>query len=64
MVGERDGGHLELGGPCGEVGDAARPVENRVLGVDVKVDERRLGHGQSILDRVVDRTRFPVYTFP
>jgi translation initiation factor IF-1 len=29
----------------------------------VKVNERRLGHGQSILVRGVDRTRFPVYTF-
>ena len=64
MIGERDGGHLELGGTCGEVRDAARPVEDRVLGVDVKVNERRLGHGQSILVRGVDRTRFPVYTFP
>jgi translation initiation factor IF-1 len=60
VVGERDGRHLELGGTCGEVRYAARTVEDRVLGVDVKVNERRLGHGQSILVRGVDRTRFPL----
>ena len=38
----RDGGHLELGGTCGEVRDAARTVEDRVLGVDVEVDEARV----------------------
>ena len=40
VVGERDGRHLELGGARDEVGDPARPVEDRVLGVHVQVDER------------------------
>ena len=45
VVGEPDGRHLELGGARRELGNAARPVENRVLGVDVKVNERGLTHG-------------------
>ena len=49
MVGEGDGRHLELRGPRREVRDAARAVEDRVLGVDVEMDERRLRHGQPIL---------------
>jgi hypothetical protein len=49
MIGERDGGHLELGGALREVRDAAGAVEDRVLGVDVEVDERRFGHGRSIV---------------
>ena len=50
VVGEPDGGHLELGGPLRERRDAAGAVENRVFGVDVEVDEGRLGHsgGQRI----------------
>ena len=49
VVGERDRRHLELGGPRGEVRDPARAVEDRVLGVDVEMDERRIGHGRPIL---------------
>ena len=49
VVGERDGRHVELGGPLRQVRDPARPVEDRVLGVDVKVDERRVGHGPPIV---------------
>src|SRR5207253_9500518 len=49
VVGEPDRRHLELSGLGREGGDAARPVEDRVLGVDVKVDERRFGHGKPIL---------------
>ena len=48
VVGERDGRHLE---PCRlrhEVGDPARPVEDRVLRVDVEMDERG-GHGEASL---------------
>ena len=48
VVGERDGGHLELGRLPRERRDPARPVEDRVLGVDVQVDERR-GHGRAIV---------------
>ena len=51
VVGERDGRHLELGGALREVRDPAGAVEDRVLGVDVEVDEGRFGHGR------VDRTR-------
>ena len=32
-----------------EVRDPAGPVEDRVLGVDVEVDEGRFGHGESIV---------------
>ena len=45
VVGERDGRHLELGRPSGEVRNPAGPVEDRELGVDVEVDERRFRHG-------------------
>jgi hypothetical protein len=57
VVGERDGGHLELGGAGGELRNAAGSVENGVLGVDVEVDERSLGfwHGTPILDPAQDR---------
>ena len=47
VIGERDGRHLELGGALREVRDPAGPVEDRVLGVDVEVDEGRFGHGES-----------------
>ena len=46
VIGERDSRHLELGGALDEVGDPARTVENRVLGVDVKVNERCVGHAE------------------
>ena len=48
VVGERDGGHLELGRAGGEVRDPAGPVEDRELGVDVEVDELG-GQGRAIL---------------
>ena len=47
VVGEPDGGHLELGGAGCELGNPARPVEDRELGVDVQVDE--IGHGRPSL---------------
>ena len=50
VVGERHGGHLQLRGARGEGRNAARAVQDRVLRVDVKVDERSgLGHGQATL---------------
>ena len=48
VVGERHGRHLELGRLCGQRRDPARPVEDRVLGVDVEVDELG-GHGRAML---------------
>jgi hypothetical protein len=54
VVRERDRRHLQLRRARGEVRDAARPIENRVLGVDVKVDERGLTHGRPILGRGPD----------
>ena len=58
VVGERDGGHLELGRLPRERRDPARPVEDRVLGVDVQVDERR-GHGKAIVvGGPLDRSAF------
>ena len=56
VVGERDGGHLELRRPGRERWDPARAVEDRVLAVDVQVDERG-GHGKAILGRCLDGTR-------
>jgi hypothetical protein len=47
VIGERDGGHLELGGALREIRYPAGAVEDRVLGVDVKVDEGSFGHGES-----------------
>ena len=49
VVGERDGRHLEPRGLLDEVRDPARPVEDRVLRVDVQVDEGRSGHGRASL---------------
>ena len=50
VVGEPDGGHLELRRAGRESGNAARPIEDRELGVDVQVDEiGRSGHGQATL---------------
>jgi hypothetical protein len=45
VVGERNRRHLELRGPRREPRNPAGSVEDRVLGVDVKVDEGRLRHG-------------------
>src|SRR5512133_1306039 len=53
MIGERDGGHLELCSAGGERGNTAGPVEDRVLGVDVKVDELS-GHSRAILGGAQD----------
>ena len=50
VVGQRHRRHLELGRACGERGDPARPVEDRVLAVDVQVDEVG-AHGTAILGR-------------
>src|SRR5581483_1421956 len=50
VVGQRDRGHLELCGALGEPRDAAGAVEDRVLAVDVEVDEGdSRGHGRVIL---------------
>jgi hypothetical protein len=59
VVGEADRGHLELGGPSRERRDAAGPVEDRVLAMDVEVDEGRLRHGRSTIAPGQDRTRAP-----
>ena len=56
VVGERHRRHLELGRAGGERGDPARPVEDRVLAVDVQVDEVG-AHGRAI------RTRVPTTSF-
>ena len=55
VVGERDRRHLEPRRLLDESRDPARPVEDRVLGVDVQVDERRRGgatHGRAIVASV------------
>jgi hypothetical protein len=55
--------HVELRRAGRERRDPAGPVEDRILGVDVKVDERRcFGHGKCILDLAQDRTAQPAGT--
>ena len=49
VIGERHRRHLELGRAGGEPGYAARPVENRVLGVDVQVNKASFSHGGTSL---------------
>ena len=39
MVGQSDGGCPVFGGPAAEPVDAAGPVQQRILGVNVKMDE-------------------------
>ena len=57
MVGERDGRHLQLGRPRRQLRDPAGPVQDRVLGVDVEVNE--LGHArQGILGTRSDSSPF------
>ena len=59
VVGERDGRHLEALGLLDERRDPARPVEDRVLRVDVQMDERRRSgatHGRASLLRRSDGT--------
>ena len=57
VVGERDGGHLEARRLLHEIRDPARPVEDRVLRVDVQVDEGRSGHGMATLLTAADGSR-------
>ncbi len=45
VVREGHGGHLEARSLRDEPGNPTRPVEDRVLRVDVQVDEGRCGHG-------------------
>ena len=54
VVGERNRGHFELGSTSSKRGNPASPVEDAVLGVDVQVNERRLGHGKVILATPAD----------
>ena len=46
VIGERDRRHLELGRPRDEVRDPAGAVEDRVLGVDVEMNKRRVSHAR------------------
>ena len=58
VVGERHRRHLELGRAGRERRDPARPVEDRVLGVDVEMDEiGRSRHGKLILERRSESAR-------
>ena len=56
VVGERDSGHLQLGGACDQCRNPAGPVEDRELGVDVEVDELSR-QGRAILGRRQDGLR-------
>ncbi len=52
VIGQRDGRHLELGGARNEIRDPASAVEDRVLGVNVKVNERGFRHAErTVYDR-------------
>src|SRR5579871_5445313 len=57
VVGEPDRWHVELGGALREIRDPARPVEDGVLRVDVKVDEGRVGHGSTNILLDLDGTQ-------
>ena len=57
VVGEPDRRHVELGGALREVRDPARPVEDRVLRVDVEVNEGRFGHGSTNILLALDDAR-------
>ena len=55
VVGERDGRHLEPLRLLHERRNPARPVEDRVLGMDVQMNERRgVSHGRAIVLRRSD----------
>ena len=58
VVGERHRRHLELGRAGRERRDPARPVEDRVLAVDVQVDEVG-AHGGAILEPAPEDTLEP-----
>ena len=57
VVRERDRGHVVLGRGGGEVRDAAGAVEDRVLGVNVEMDEGGVRHGKTILGSGQDGSR-------
>ncbi len=44
MIGHGDGGHFLLRDGVHELGDLARAVEQRVIGVTVQMYEGRIGH--------------------
>ncbi len=47
VVGHRDRGHLQLGGPLGQLGEPGGTVEHGVLGVDMQVDEAVTAAGRA-----------------
>src|SRR5262249_13265346 len=49
VVGEPDRRHLQLCGAGGKSRNPTRTIEDRVLGVDVQMDEACLGHGEASL---------------
>ena len=51
VVGHADGGHFLLGADLHELVDFAGAVEEGVVGVVVKVDERGFGHGSLTIGR-------------
>src|SRR4029077_3733835 len=52
VVGEAERGLAELSSALGESVDLARPIEQRVLAVDVEMDAARFAHSPEILGRV------------
>ena len=50
VVGDGEGGHAECGGAFDEAVDAAAPVEQRAVGVDMKVNEVLLRDGGDVCD--------------
>ncbi len=55
VVGQRHGRHFQLGRAGGERGNPAGPVQDRILGVDVQVDELLVRHRRTILRWGQDR---------
>lgn len=45
MIGQRDAGNAVVGGATAQRIDAAGTVEQRILAMNVEMDERRIGHG-------------------
>jgi hypothetical protein len=48
VISQRQRGHFQLGGALGQLRDAARAIEQAVLGMDVEMNETRRGHDPNL----------------
>jgi hypothetical protein len=60
VIGERDAGHAVVRGATTKRIDSASAVEERVLAMNVEMNERRIGHGVSA-DPSVSAAALPVF---